>query len=44
MENLERLTTVGTHDTGRRQTKHNNTTEHRKLKKDEQHGLHKNWG
>jgi len=36
MDNLEKLATLGTQDTARKQTKHK--TQHRKIKKDEQHG------
>ena len=37
MDYLEPMSTWGIHDTGRRQAKHKNTTQHRKLK-DERHG------
>ena len=37
MDNQVKLVTVGIQDTGRRQTKQNNTTQ--KTKQDEQHGL-----
>ena len=33
MDNSETLVTWGTHDTGRRQTKHKSTTQHRKLQR-----------
>jgi hypothetical protein len=33
MNNSEILATLGTEDRGRRQTKYNNTTQHRKLKR-----------
>jgi len=32
MDNPRTVATLGAHDTGRRQTKHKNTTQHRKLK------------
>ena len=40
MDNSETLTTLGTQETGRRQTKHKDTTQ--KTTKDEQHGPHLN--
>jgi len=33
MDNLETLASLGTQDTGRRQTKHKNTPQHKKLKR-----------
>jgi hypothetical protein len=37
MDNLEKMATLGTQDTGRRQTKQKHNTE---SKNDEQHGTH----
>ena len=39
MNNPRPMAALGKQDTGRRQIKHKNTTQHRKLK-DESHGLH----
>ena len=42
MDIPQTLETIGTQDTGWRQTKHKNTTQ--KTKKDEQHGSHQKLG
>ena len=44
MDNPETLAIMSTKDTGGRQTKHQITTQHRKLKKDEQHRPHQKPG
>jgi len=41
MTNPETLATLATHDTGRRQTKHKNTTQHKKLKRSATRTHHK---